>query len=89
MSETRSTLQVSRDVSLIFLIVGGANWGITAARMMAEKPFVWIPDLVSFLVSDRDTVYNLQMLIYFLVAVSAAFYTLSYALVRCFPQIAA
>lgn len=88
MSESRSTLQVSRDVSLILLIVGGVNWGITAARVMAAKPFVWVPDLFSIIISDRDTVYNVQMFIYFLVASAAAFYTLSYTLVRCFPSLA-
>lgn len=88
MADQKSTLQVSRDAALLLMIIGAFNWGITAARMMSQKPFVWVPDLFAVLNLERATVYNVQMFIYFLVAASGIFYTLSYVLVKCFPSTA-
>ena len=88
MADQKSTLQVSRDAALLLMIVGAINWGVTAARMMSQKPFVWVPDLFAVLNLERSTVYNVQMFVYFLVAASGTFYTLSYTLVKCFPTIA-
>lgn len=82
----KSTLDLSREASLMILLIGAFNWGITAVNVMAQKPIVFVPDLFSIFFSG-DFLYQVQVFIYFVVALSGAFYALSFVLPRCFPAL--
>lgn len=75
------------------MVVGGLNWAVTAVRMLVLAPaFVFVPDLIGGLLTPAlsvETVYAFQVFVYALVALATTFYTLSFALPRCFPALVA
>lgn len=84
-----SSLDTTRNASLIFLMIGSLNWGVTAISMLTQDLALPPPDLIYLLLKNEASVVQpVQIGVYLTVAAAGAFYSMSYLLPRCFPTMA-